>query len=289
MKLVPYLAATLRSEAILIAALPFLGWVAAFIFETGYLSFFDISWSFIDIGISHILTAIIALLIFAVAIAPFVSYVAAAFLASRRAKTALLLSVPLGSLVFLILNAYRGERIWNLLLTAASIFGAILFLAILFEVFRQKAAPASKSLQVIDSVANEATAVMKKNDVILAAFLNPAFCVAAICFFISFTGYVFAALTTAETLVLESKPDYVFVRKYGDTYLFKQFDIPTLSLAGGLHIVKIGDGKDLQMHRVWLPALQGHTGAIFKEKIRYLFFGYETDTVDTSPRPRLPI
>jgi hypothetical protein len=284
MKSLSYLYSKLQHETILIAVIPFLGWMAAFAFETGYLMFFDISWSFIDIGLPHILAATIALIFAVVTFGPIVSRIVGLSMAIPRGVWfAILILFFVFMLVVVGYELYRKDQ----LKTAFFLIAAIIAGTVILGLYIKKSGPENKAAQLLLRASISATTAMNKSDRFGASLVGPFLAVWIVLVVVGIAGYNLASHTEAA-LVLEEKPDYIFVRKYGETYLFKQIDVSTLSISGGIHLVKMGDGKELQMRKVWMPELEGSLQQKYKERYLYYFGRPDKNSAD-KPLPRLPI
>ena len=54
-------------------------------------------------------------------------------------------------------------------------------------------------------------------------------------------------------------PSYILVRKYGDNYIFKNFDIKSMEIGNSLLVRRLDDGKSITLKKIKISELKSST------------------------------
>ncbi len=242
----------LRSEGILLAAIPFAGSLIAFCFEVGYLSYFDVPAEYIEVGFNRIFVATsilslpVALLwIYLAQIIRF--YEATDPLWHVIARSMVYTLMPL--IVALILR-------WSLFMPLGMF--AIFVAAYLIPPALKPHREISYWERVRSEIKNEGNMPrMKKSR--SGQFADILFIPLTVIFFLSaFCGYLGYSAASVATWhwVLEENPQSIVVRKYGDLFILKQFDPASRTLGDSIQLRKLGDGNEIRLKKVEVGELR---------------------------------
>lgn len=252
----------LRSEGLLVAAIPFLSSLIAITYETGYLSFYDIPFEYAEVSFKTIVAATVALIPIVVMIW---LYLAAMIGLKEKKHPAWsyisdFLKLALMPLILFAFILDLMTAIWIILgifiITAASI--AIPYYLSVSVRGAQKSSSiweyaAGKDLKIDGNGENG-----KKDSLgskLLAALITP----------LLLSGYVFGVIWNAGAYkaqhevyrwVLEEDSSYIVVRNYGDTFIFKQYDPLTKKLLDKIYVKKIDGNQSLRLRKVKLDKLK---------------------------------
>lgn len=213
-----------------------LGYFATYEYERGACNFYKIPSSFIEIGVSNVLlfsSAIVIVILIVMMIARFVlvelqsfKYPILGILLSYNLKT-----VPLG--LFVIYLEPDQYLIWIWMFVGITIFNNV---SIYRHHWNREKAIRKEEVEITKAEPNLKKSLLRtkalaklsdaKNDngktLDLLKFTIPLFLIVAIPTYTFTTGYSMASKED-KYLVLSEKPNVVLLKKYGDTYIFREY------------------------------------------------------------------
>lgn len=245
----------LKSEIILlVSVLPFLGWIVAFSFEQGYLQYFGFSYDFVEIGLTQTLIASLILLgvvygagIVAIFGEPFYDKNRSPF---QKRKEAWTLVVLITVVVMVVLFTTSGNEFTFMSITTLTF---LIFCVIYTLFFLKKMTYGVMRKNIAYAEIREGLKVVSESKSVALLIL-----LVAIFMILSSVRYFgqLAAEHQIEFMVLTEQSDYVLIRRYGDTYLFRQIDEHTHSQLSGVKPFKIGDGKSIDLKLKYVGPLK---------------------------------
>lgn len=239
----PSILERLKNESYLLAIIPFFGSFLAFIFELGYLQYYEAPITLIQLDFTRIITAsgyialgltvIIILFEFAINIGKGLHPL------YKIISDTLILCILVSS--FLVLLPEKPEKWWYI---AAIVCYQVVFKLILIS------PKTSKSETYWDRVSSENNPVKSKSETVEAkAALNFRALLGLILFgsiWVTFLGRSWAADKTFYW-VLDDQQDMVLVANYGDTLIFKKIILSTNEITDYIELYKINDVAPIKM------------------------------------------
>lgn len=253
----------LRSEGVVLAAIPFVGSLIALGFEVGYLSYFDVPAEYVEVGFNSIVAATAALAIPVALLWIYLAQIIRFFEATHPiwhviGQAMIYTLIPL----VVVLIGHRSSKELFIPLGIFVFFIVAYLTPPLFK--RDSSTPYWGRVKSEIKMDNKTVAEGKKRksgeflDLLLvpltAVFFTVAFC--------GYLGYSFARGEKARW-VLEDDPRYLVVRKYGELFVLKQFDPTTRTLVDSIQIKKLDDGKSIRLKKLEIGELvkpQGKKG-----------------------------
>jgi hypothetical protein len=244
----------IKTEGVILATLPILGTLSAIAFETGYLSFYDVPAELIEVSLPRIIRAIFTISI----IVAILWYLGSRLYAgvtsdSKRIRVIhnLLLFAPLSLYLFwqvyshpYLLTAF----IWPLLLSLAY-FSNRLF------------GPNGRFSEKFPNTAQayiDGQKFAERAEQYQLIFLAPFSLGLILLFSFGIIGYWTARLERTAWILTEN-PSYLMVRKYGDNYIFKNFDIKSMEIGDSLIVRRLDDGKSITLKKIKIAELKSPT------------------------------
>lgn len=231
------LASALRSEGIVLAIIPFVGSIVALTYEAGYLSFFDVPATFVQLDFVRIVTASAVVAFF------FVSYLVtlafAGFVVQGRNPLRRALAQPLSAAFLLapiILLAPGPPGRW-VVLAGLMVFS---FLGYLIPPIFSRRRGTTYMQRLSADIDNEESARDGQRTKVTSATYNRIIFPSSVVFFVTFAvfslGRNVAAEATTHWVTKESQP-WLFVRSYGDTFILKSIDSSTTQIGSELRLL----------------------------------------------------
>lgn len=231
-----------RSEGLILAAIPFIGTFVAFIFEYGYLAFYDVPISVIQLDFTRIVTAAAIIVLSCANIAMAFTAIALVARGNHPIRKALIspLITALFFSVFIFFIPGSPERWW--------IVAAVLILHLLFE-FIPPLFKAKSTGSYINALASQIREENKKSDTtkLSAKDYLSAFFFGSM--FIIVVGLHHASVKTSYW-TLSTHPDMVVIEIYGDTVVLKSYDPKTRKLGDNLVLISRASIEALSMKKV---------------------------------------
>lgn len=243
-----------KTEGFILATVPIMGTLSAIAFETGFLSFYDIPLELIEVSLPRIIWAIF-ITSFIVA---FIWYLGSRFYAgftsdSKRIRVihTLLLYAPLS--LYLLWQVYSHP-----VLLAAFIWPLIFALAYFSNWLYGPHGKLSKKYPNAAQAYLDGQKFSEKVEQYQLIFLAPFSAVLVCLFFFGAIGYWTARLERTAWILMEN-PSYILVRKYGDNYIFKNFDIKSMEIGNSLLVRRLDDGKSITLKKIKISELKSST------------------------------
>lgn len=245
------LKSVIRSEGMLLAVVPFIGSLIALCYEVGCLTYFDVPFEYVDVGFNRIVAATAALSVPIIMLWIYLAQIVRFFEAKHPlshvvGRSMIYTLIPLAGVLL------RNESAKELLIP----FGVFVFFicAYLFPPFFRRNKECSYWERVRDEIEEDdasfsSNAARRRSGKFLDILLVP-FSVAI--FGGGFCGYLGYSSARAEQWrwVLEDDQSYLAVRKYGEVYIFKQFDPSTNMLSDSMLIRKLDAGKAIKLKKI---------------------------------------
>lgn len=242
-------------EGIILAAIPIAASLVAYLFEFGYLSFYEAPPTLIQLDISRILSSLI------VVIGSFALYLWIGLLVAststgkhpltRAVGKALLF--PVAWLPFFVLLPEMQYR-WSGFL---ALFLGPLLIDLAAPMFQRKSGlkywdrlAASEEKPTPPTSLKDETIVGKYGAIVV----TPILVTLMFGFLIVLLGDAWAR-SKAVYWVMGDQPESVLIAHYGDTALFKKVDLKTKQLTDDLIVLKLSDSAPLKLRQVRLGAL----------------------------------
>lgn len=236
-----YLKQKLSNESILLALVPLAATALSYVYEVGYLTFFGVPADVIEISIFRIISSTFAVGLVASCVWLVLSKVIAIFStdygpAKRVAEWVLWL------LVFLLL-AWWALKVHWVVLAGSLIFPCLLLtirgLQILFGRIGEKNANIADAIRGGEEAARRA-------DQLAFPVIIPFLLLFFVFLLTAIVGFNYAKLNGTQWVLAENQ-QFVLVRRYGDVYIFKEFDNKSGVLSGAVHLMKVGDSSALKL------------------------------------------
>jgi len=238
----------IEKDGVLLAIIPFAGYLVAFSFEAGYSSYYDIPMRFIDLNFLIIILATAAVALF---LYPFYLYIHIAIAMKKenhvfwRVLSSILLFLlpPLFLLAYSDFSVETQRFFW---ITSGLIAVYYFVLPLLscqakgnywFEVEKMlyTKPPREETLYEVYEEARLRSGKGKLFDYIHSFLV---FAVPLVLCFLIGKSY---AKTDTKFWVLKDSQDTILLRKYGDYMILKKYDMSTRELASGVQIMRIAD------------------------------------------------
>lgn len=244
--------AILSDNTIIIAIAPLLGYALALLFETGYLGYYDLPAEVVEVGPLRFLTTTLVALPAITIVWTLISIA----IAIIRAKHPLILTV-----VFWLLMLAAG---YALIVELANKRYSILFAltAPLISIFHRAVKRALNKKPIVQRVPLLRDAYQGASETVddatnLASKIWwPMIGAVLVIVCTMSAGKYMAQLNAPDAWALDNAEPWVLLRRYGDTYLFKEYDPLTMELKASFRITKIGDGKNFDLYKVRLKRVQ---------------------------------
>lgn len=239
----------LKSEGVLLAAVPFAGSLLTAAYEAGYLSFYDVPLTLAQFDFTHIVIAsvLVALVVgFLIVLLLQVSAMARGRHPLRRAAARLVaVYIVFGTLGLLVVEPYERGWFFGILL--------VLPLAVYLVLPALRGSSGENYLRRLSRTLDQEEAseskVTKSNIYLISALI--------------FFGAIltislgrFNARQRLDYWVNADKPTYFLVASYGDLFIFKSFDPGTKQVGNELFIVKFSEDAPLRLVRRRIGALK---------------------------------
>jgi hypothetical protein len=224
----------LKSEAIILGALPLFGWILTFCFETGYLSFFGLPANFVEVGLQQTLAVSLGIFCVAYAISSLHLHSASNLVLKGSISTDLVCLIIFLAVTTTIIWIFRDKPlpVWALIISFGCIGCSVLIATTILirlgfffaRAFIKKVSLASLTIYLLMGV------------------------LGFVLFAAHFSGIAVASIQNTFVFKKEDSQQFL-VRRYGDSYIFKGIDRKTLRQNEDIQVFKIGDGKVLELHR----------------------------------------
>jgi len=236
----------LQSEGALLAAIPFAGSLVALAFEAGYLAFYDVPVTLIQIDFVLLVTSIAAITLFATTYFFIFATVAAFLKGSSPLLHALIL--PIGMIFFIFPFFYfsqASEDEWRMFVLLILLLVIINFVPPMLKrtsnttyLDRLKSYLSSES---IPNRAKETKSSLNKLEEKIRLPISILFYTVLLIFLI---GKYHAAERSAHW-VSKSDSTWLLVANYGDTIILKSFDPVKKQIGSDLRLIKVGDSSQI--------------------------------------------
>lgn len=239
----------LNSETVILATISFIGSLASFAFEVGHLNFYDVPYDVINLGFYRILTTTLWL---SMAFAIFWFFISKA-IAMTTSRNPIIKNIPIcialiSIIIFTIKNIKIDEAFWG------AIWGPIFFIltqAFSWGVTKIGILRGKIPDNVIESIEDgikDGEAMAERSKKMSEIYLTPFILIAFLLFMVSTLGYWIAKITSTHW-ILDDQPTFILVRKYDQTYIFKEYNQKTQNLGDRVLIVNHDDKKMLILKR----------------------------------------
>lgn len=241
----------IQGEGFVLATIPFIGSLVAFIFEAGYLNFYDVPWTFIQLDFTRIVWAsgyvVLVLIPYLMAVSFFVELLNA----SRpllRIFIVLLIAPFIVSALFLLSPLEIRQWWWIPVSIWALLATRFFLLPFIFKEVGESYLDSVKA-DLADIANRKALSTFSESiDNKVLPMISLIFVFALITFLI---GKNFAK-SQIEHWVLADRPNMLFVRSYGDTFLLKEISRLQGQLTNRLEIIKVSDSKKIDLVKLKL-------------------------------------
>lgn len=234
----------MRSEGVFLAIFPFVGYYMAFVFEVGWLDFYGVPYDLIRIDIPQLIFSSISFAFLCVLLN--VVFDAMVVLFALGGVFAQALTMPLVCSVFLggvMLMVPGHSEKWYVLF----LFFAFFSVARLLAPFCNKKYNGSYMETIRAEVSEEEVqSIARRNNY---NFFNLKL-ILAVLFFGSFTVFSLGrwwAENKVNYYVVDDDFSSVMVANYGDIFIFKKIDLTLKKIGDGVIVVKLGDGKVMNL------------------------------------------
>jgi hypothetical protein len=257
----------LRSEGLLLAALPVFGSLTAFAYEVGHLAYFGVPLEFVDIAFHRVVVATLLLcvpvlvtiaVLVPAAIVEFKLKAKRPWLAKWLPMTAAILSTGL-AVGWVVADEYMAITVWIALVLASAALALLAFgISRVLRVLMDWAAERAENLgapipnYIVKGVQARIVLGLQAAGLMLG-------CLAAVSVLSAHIGYFVAALSK-QHYTLQDEPDMVLVRKYGELFLFAKFDASAHKLTGNHELRRVTPEKPLRLKRMHTGRLYGRWG-----------------------------
>ena len=226
-------------EGLVLAAIPFIGTYLAFIFEAGYLSFYDIPTSFIKVDFTRIISAIAIITSFSSFF--YIAFIVLRIIAKGDHPIRKAVIEPLFYTLFFGIILYfiplSSDKWWWLL--ALSI---ILFILKFIPPFFHKKYYSSY-IETLSKLEEKSKPKEGSDNFTL----KDIFGVLVLCTFIVFLYGRFHASEKTQYWSLTDHPNMIIVEIYGEIVLIKDYDSITKQLGNNLEAINISENPDLKL------------------------------------------
>lgn len=241
----------IQSEGFVLATIPFIGSLVAFIFEAGYLNFYDVPWTFIQLDFTRVVWAsgyvVLILIPYLMAFSFFVELLNASN-PILRIFVVLLIPPLLVSVIFALSPLEIQQWWWIPSLLWALLATRFFLLPFIFKEGGENYLDRIKADLRITSNRKALSSISESIDNKVLPIISLIFVFALITFLI---GKNFAK-SEVEHWVLADRPNMLLVRSYGDTLFLKKVLLPQGQLTNTLEIVKVSDSKNLDLIKLKL-------------------------------------
>lgn len=246
----------IEKEGVLLAVIPFAGYLIAFSFEAGYSNYYDIPIRFIDF---NFITIVIATAVAILYLYLFYLYIHFALLIKKEkhviwhvmSRIMLYLLPPVFWIVFIEGSTVAWRVFW--------VIAALITLYYLVPPLLSRQEKGGYWLGVKQMLNSKATheeprPISGKNNLFesIHSVMMPVALSIIICFAI---GRSYAE-TEKQFWVLENSPDTIMLRKYGDYMVLKKYNVKTHEIEDGVQVRRLADSGGLSIKLVDIGALK---------------------------------
>lgn len=240
----------LRIESVVLAVIPFIGSLLALTFEAGYLSYFDVPVTFIQLDFVRIVTASAIVALFSALYV--LSFLFAAFVVQGSNPLRRALALPLSIGLFLgplfLLVPGPTERWW--VLAGLMVFCVLTYL--IPPLFRKSG---GKYIQrLTEDLAKEATqrGKQKSERPVATAVGGKIFVPIGVLLFGTIAVFSMGRSAAEEKSLhwlTKDNPPWILVTNYGDTLVLKSFDPATRQIGLDMRLVKAAEANSITLVR----------------------------------------
>lgn len=247
----------LKTEGAFLAAIPFVGSLIALEYEEGYLSFFDVPTSVIQLDLIRIISISIVLAFMFFGLLLLLDLIVAVVDSKHPIRqallTPLLFALILG--IVLTLSSAPATKWWSLAIVVI-VAGATEFVPPLF-----KKEAGTTYLERLSKSLSEETQRMRAqsastNKLTYGRQLTNFVALTLFCMMIVFTLGHKEAENKSDYWVMANDPAKLFVRKYGDLLVFKSFDPQSKQVGSELSLLKLSDSRPIILKKIHTEKLQ---------------------------------
>jgi hypothetical protein len=256
----PIISRLLRSESLLLGAIPFVGSLIAFAFESGYLSFYDVPSSLIQLDLVRVITASAVVTLFALVFGILMKFISLVVNGDNPVRKALVRPLS-AALVFLPLVFFvpKIASMWWLL----GIFFLVMATLELVPPLIKKE-PGKSYLERLETQLSQD----KEREDSLRVDTSPAGKIdrnfvtpLGMAFFgllIVFSMGRYQAQTKDSYFVQKENPGLLFVASFGEVLVFKSFDQSTKRITRELRVLKLHEGTPVVLERLKTGVLEAY-------------------------------
>ncbi|SPU51045.1 hypothetical protein [Bordetella trematum] len=246
----------IKSESVLLALVPFFGSILAFAFEMGYLTYYDVPSDVISIGFYRILVATLWLSFALAVVWFFAAHVIAIFTSNNKALKGVVVSGIVAAIGFLMYKQTQQYEGMIYVLMGSMIWPMLGLLGWFFSkggvIGKRMPAQFSEAFEDGQKVAENA-------DRLSSIYVLPFFVISMLLAMTAVLGYWVAKIDT-KAWVLDSNPTFLLVRKYDESYVFKEYD-PELKILGNkVRVLQADDDGGLVLKLVSIRGLENNFG-----------------------------
>lgn len=241
----------IQGEGFVLATIPFIGSLVAFVFEAGYLSFYGVPWTFIQLDFTRVVWAsgyvVFMLLPYLMAFSFLVKLLTASHPIFRIFLVVLIPPLLIGAL--LALSPFAIHQWWWVPILLWGLL-AIQFFLLPFIFKKDGGSYLDRVKADLRDFSNP-----KSPSPLSDSIDNKVLPTVSLMFVLALVTFIIGknfAKNEAEHWVLSDRPDMLMVRNYGDTVLLKRVSLSTRELTNTLEIVKVSDSKNLDLKKVML-------------------------------------
>lgn len=251
-----FLLERIKSEGVILAVIPFLGSLAAFAFEVGYLSYYDVPFDVINLSFYRILASTLWLSLGMAIAWIFLSKAIAIFMSPNQAIKNLFLLVMAIAFTVLAIKTIEFNKFFLI-----AIAGAIIpTVASLFAwTFGENSPFREKISKTIVQAVKDGEEIAERSQKISNIYLMPFALIATLLVIVSCLGFLVAKIHT-NTWVLDDQPTFILVRKYDQSYIFKEYNPKTSMIDGRVLITTIEENKKISIRRINIKGLISNFG-----------------------------
>lgn len=232
----------INSEGLLLAAIPFVGTYLTFLFEYGYLSYYDVPISIVQIDFTRIVSASSAIVFSLVYI--FVAFMfITIIIRSDNIYRKILLS-PFVSAFLVGILAYLIPYSTNLWWLCGVIFLGHLSIELIAPFFRK-----DKTISYVQALTKQVEDENKTTEKSPTTLKDRFALLLTLSFIVSLIGLHFASEKDSYW-VIDTHPDMIVVEIYGNTIILKEYDAKTKIIGSKLLLLNRDSDKEIYMNKV---------------------------------------